>query len=272
MIEKPETLILDRDGAVLWVRMNRPDARNGINMVMREELVQTFLDVDADPAVRAMVLTGEGKAFCSGGDLMPAGGGTGDSGAAQRQVSQMDYRRSVRPFQEVTKTYWEMATPVVSAVNGTTAGMGWILALLADLVVAAEGARWTHVFSRRGMVPHAGDPFFLPRVLPFHRLNEAMLLSDAITSETLTEWGVVNRLVPAEDVQATAGELAQRLAAGPTRSLGISKQLYRRSLTSNMETMFYEEADATALLTNTHDRVEGVKALMENRPPEFTGD
>jgi 2-(1,2-epoxy-1,2-dihydrophenyl)acetyl-CoA isomerase len=122
------------------------------------------------------------------------------------------------------------------------------------------------------MVPHAGDPFFLPRVLSFHRLNEAMLLSDTITSETLNEWGVINRLVPEDQVDATAGELAQRIAAGPTRSLGISKQMYRRSLTSNMETMFYEEADATALVTQTHDRVEGVKALMENRPPEFTGN
>mgnify|MGYP000389070282 CR=1 FL=1 len=270
MIEHPETLVLERDGAVLWVRMNRPEARNGINMVMREELEQTFLDVDDDPEIRCMVLTGIERTFCTGGDLMPAGG-PGNKSAMDRPTSQMDYRRAVRPFQQLTKTYWEMSTPVVSAVNGTTAGMGWMMALLADLVVAAEGARWTHVFARRGMVPHAGDPFFMPRVLSFHRLNEAMLLSDTITSETLAEWGCVNRLVPAEQVEATAGELATRIAAGPTRSLGISKQMYRRSLTNSMETMFYEEADATALVTNTTDRYEGVKSLMENRPPEFTG-
>jgi 2-(1,2-epoxy-1,2-dihydrophenyl)acetyl-CoA isomerase len=178
----------------------------------------------------------------------------------------------VRPFQELFRAYWRMDTPVVSAVNGTIAGAGWMLALLADLVVAAEGARWTHVFSRRGMVPHAGDPFFLPRILPFHRLNEAMLLSETLTSETLAEWGCVNRLVPADAVEATALGLAQQLAAGPTRTLSISKQLYRRSLTNNMETMFYEEADATALVTQTTDRYEGVKSLMENRPPEFTGN
>jgi 2-(1,2-epoxy-1,2-dihydrophenyl)acetyl-CoA isomerase len=270
MIENPETLILERDGAVLWVRMNRPEARNGINMVMREELEQTFLDVDDDPEIRCMVLTGQERTFCTGGDLMPAGG-PGNKSAMDRPPSQMDYRRAVRPFQQLTKTYWEMSTPVVSAVNGTTAGMGWMMALLADLVVAAEGARWTHVFARRGMVPHAGDPFFMPRVLSFHRLNEAMLLSDTITSETLAEWGCVNRLVPADQVDATAAALATRIAAGPTRSLGISKQMYRRSLTNSMETMFYEEADATALVTQTSDRYEGVKSLMENRPPEFTG-
>jgi 2-(1,2-epoxy-1,2-dihydrophenyl)acetyl-CoA isomerase len=267
MIESPETLLFEPDGAVLWVRLNRPDARNGINHVMCAELQQTFSDVDEDPEIRAMVLTGQGRDFCTGGDIMPAGGKT----AADRPPSVLDYRRAVRPFQNVFKAYWEMQTPVVSAVNGTIAGAGWMLALLADLVVAAEGARWTHVFSRRGMVPHAGDPFFLPRVIPFHKLNEAMLLSDALTSETLAEWGCVNRLVPAEQVDETAGELARRVAAGPTRSLGISKQLYRRSLTNTMETMFYEEGDATALLTQTSDRIEGVKALMEGRPAEFTG-
>ncbi len=276
MIENPETLILERDGAVLWVRMHRPEARNGINMVMRQELEQTFLDVDDDPEIRCMVLTGYERTFCTGGDLMPSGGSGGSDGsrnrsAVDRPPSQMDYRRAVRPFQQLTRTYWEMSTPVVSAVNGTTAGMGWMMALLADLVVAAEGARWTHVFARRGMVPHAGDPFFMPRVLSFHRLNEAMLLSDTITSETLAEWGCVNRLVPEDQVETVAGELAARIAAGPTRSLGISKQMYRRSLTNSMETMFYEEADATALVTNTTDRYEGVKSLMENRPPEFTG-
>jgi 2-(1,2-epoxy-1,2-dihydrophenyl)acetyl-CoA isomerase len=132
--------------------------------------------------------------------------------------------------------------------------------------------RWTHVFARRGMVPHAGDPFFLPRVLPFHRLSEAALLSDTLTSETLHEWGAVNRLVPAADVEATARELAERLAAGPTRSLGLTKRLYRRALESDMATAFAEEATATALVTQTADRQEGVRALLEGRAARFTGE
>jgi len=265
-----ETLLLERAGAVLWVRLNRPEARNGINMVMCAELQATFAAIDDDSEIRAAIVTGQDRTFCTGGDLMPAAG-SGKS-AVDKPPSQMDYRRAVRPFQELFRAYWRMETPVVSAVNGTIAGAGWMLALLADLVVAAEGARWTHVFSRRGMVPHAGDPFFLPRILPFHRLNEAMLLSETLTSETLSEWGCVNRLVPADAVEATALGLAQQLAAGPTRTLAVSKQLYRRSLTNNMETMFYEEADATALVTQTTDRYEGVKSLMENRPPDFTGN
>ena len=142
----------------------------------------------------------------------------------------------MEPWQRLFRAYWELETPVVSAVNGTTAGAGWMLALLADLVVAAEGARWIHAFARRGMVPHGGDPFFLSHVLPFHRLLEAALLSDALTSEELHEWGSVNRLVPAADVERTAGELATQLAAGPTKSLGLTKRLYRRALVSDMAT------------------------------------
>src|SRR5204862_3855372 len=184
----------------------------------------------------------------------------------------LDYRRAVGPFQRLFQTLWECETPVVSAVNGTIAGAGWMLALLADLVVAAEGARWTHVFARRGMVPHAGDPFFLPRLLPFHRLNEAALTGERFTSETLNEWGAVNRLVPVDEVEATARELAVKLAAGPTRSLGQTKRLYRRSLVSDMVTSFAEEASATALVSQTHDRIEGVKSFIEGRPAVFTGE
>jgi 2-(1,2-epoxy-1,2-dihydrophenyl)acetyl-CoA isomerase len=184
----------------------------------------------------------------------------------------LDYRRAVVPYQELFRTLWELETPVVSAVNGTVAGAGWMLALLADLVVAAAGARWTHAFSRRGMVPHAGDPFFLPRLLPLHRLNEAAMLGETLTSETLHSWGAVNRLVPADAVEATAAELAGRLAAGPTRSLGMTKRLYRRSLVTDMATSFGEEAAATALISQTSDRLEGVKALIEGRRPTFTGN
>jgi 2-(1,2-epoxy-1,2-dihydrophenyl)acetyl-CoA isomerase len=108
-------------------------------------------------------------------------------------------------------------------------------------------------------------------VVPFHRLNEIALLSDTLTSETLHDWGLVNRLVPADDVEDVAGELAHRLAAGPTRSLGVMKRLYRRSLTNDMETAFREEADATALVSQNEDRIEGVQAFLDGRPAEFTG-
>jgi 2-(1,2-epoxy-1,2-dihydrophenyl)acetyl-CoA isomerase len=262
----PTTLQVDRDGAVLWIRLHRAEARNTIDPATREQLAQTFVAADADRAVRAIVMTGTGRDFCTGGYFADD-----SDDAEERDQTLLGYARSLRPWQDLFRTYWELETPVVSAVNGTTAGLGWMLALLADLVVAAEGARWTHAFARRGMAPHAGDPYFLSRVLPFHRLNEVALLSETITSETLAGWGVVNRLVPADEVDTVAGALAQQLASGPTRTLGVMKRLYRRSLSNDMESAFREEADATALLSQTEDRIEGVAAFLEGRSAEFTG-
>ena len=267
MTTAPKALLLGREDSVLWIRLNRPENGNGIDPAMSAELRATFQEADADAGVRAIVVTGVGQDFCTGADLAatpaPSAGGT---------VPLLDYRRTMAPYQELFRIYWELETPVVSAVNGTVAGAGWMLGLLADLVVAAEGARWIHVFARRGMVPHAGDPFFLPRILPFHKLNEAALTGDRFTSETLNEWGAVNRLVPVERVEETARELAVKLAACPTRSLGQTKRLYRRSLVSDMVTCFAEEASSTALVSQTHDRIEGVQALLEGRRAVFTGE
>jgi 2-(1,2-epoxy-1,2-dihydrophenyl)acetyl-CoA isomerase len=266
MTANPTTLRLNRDGPVLWITLDRPDAQNGIDPPMRDELGDTLRANDADPAVRAIVVTGQGRYFCTGADLSAAGN------SAAPSTTVLDYRRALAPYQDLFRIYWELETPVVSAVNGTTAGAGWMLALLAYLVVAATGARWIHVFARRGMVPHAGDPFFLPRILPFHKLNEVALTGDGFTSEDLHSWGAVNRLVPAEEVEATARELATKLANGPTRSLGQTKRLYRRSLVSDMATSFAEEAATTAMLSQTRDRQEGVKALLEGRAAVFTGE
>jgi 2-(1,2-epoxy-1,2-dihydrophenyl)acetyl-CoA isomerase len=255
-------LTADRDGAVLWLRLNRPQARNGIDAELRDALAGALAGADRDRGVRAIVLTGTGADFCVGADL---------AAAPDAPQNPLEYRIPILPFQDLFRQLWELETPVVSAVRGRVAGIGWLLALLADLVVAADTAKWTHVFTRRGMAPHAGDPFFLPRILPFHVLNEIALLGDTVTSADLHRWGAVNRLVAEEDVEKTAGELAARLAAGPTLSLGQARRLYRRSLVSDMTTAFAEETAATAMLSQTSDRVEGVTALLEGRRPNFTG-
>jgi 2-(1,2-epoxy-1,2-dihydrophenyl)acetyl-CoA isomerase len=256
-------LAAEWQGGALWLRLNRPQARNGIDAGLRDELSAAFAEADRDRAVRAIVIAGTGPDFCVGADLASANGTAPEN--------PLDYRAPMLPYQDLFRQLWELETPVVSAVRGRVAGIGWMLALLADLVVASDTAKWTHVFARRGMAPHAGDPFFLPRILPFHVLNEIALLGDTITSADLHRWGAVNRLVPDDAVDKTAAELAGRLAAGPTLSLGQARRLYRRSLVSDMTTAFAEEAAATAMLSATRDRVEGVAALMEGRRPDFTG-
>lgn len=247
---------------VLELHITAGSRQNAIDAASAERMTNLLRESTLDRRVRAVLITGEGRYFCTGAQVAP--------GATDMSI--LDYRWATRHFSDLTRALWEVEKPVVSAVNGTVAGAGWMLALLADLVVAAEGARWTHVFSRRGMVPHAGDTFYLPRILPFHRLMEIAFLSDTWTSEQLHEIGAVNRLLPADEVLPSARELAARLAEGPTRSLGFAKRLYRNSLNVDLDTALREERDASALLSQTHDRVEGMKAWIEGRPPQFIGD
>ena len=265
-----------REGAVLWIRLNRPERRNAIDIHSRDVLRSLLWDLNSDPAVRAVVLTGSGRDYCTGADAVAsdpaATGATPPDDKSGAAAWMLDYRFPTQGFQDLFKQLWEVEKPVVSAVNGTVAGIGWMFALLADLVVASESARWTHVFTRRGMMPHAGDPYFLPRVLPHHVLNEIAFLSDPVTSDQLRAWGAVNRVVPADQVEQTARELANRLASGPTRSLGQAKRLYRRSSVSDMATAFAEEQATSALLSLTHDRLEGMQAFVQGRAPVFTGE
>jgi 2-(1,2-epoxy-1,2-dihydrophenyl)acetyl-CoA isomerase len=257
-------LRIEATGSVTTITLDCPERRNAIGLDMCVDLRERFGALDADASVRAIVIAGNERDFCTGADV-----------TAQPEkvavASPLDYRYLTLDYQQLLQRMWEMETPVVSAVTGTVAGAGWMLALLADLVVAASGARWTHVFARRGMIPHAGDPYFLPRIIPFHRLNEIALLSEPVTSDTLAGWGLVNRCVAPEDVLSTATALATQLASGPTRSLGMTKRLYRRSLDSDMLTAFEEERSAQALISTTHDRLEGVRSFVERRPAEFTG-
>jgi 2-(1,2-epoxy-1,2-dihydrophenyl)acetyl-CoA isomerase len=262
-----------REGPLLWLRINRPERRNAIDLATAVSIEGALAGADPDPAVRAIVIIGSGRDFCTGGDfsgpsVTPPSGPAASGGSA----SPLDYRWPLMPFQQLFRTLWEVEKPVVSAVNGTVAGIGWMLALLADFPVAAEGVRWTHAFARRGMMPHGGDTVFLARVLPFRFLTEVAMLSETVTSETLAEWRALSRLVPPDEVEAVARELAERLAAGPTRSLGQAKRLYRRSLLRDVDAALDDERAATALISTTSDRLEGTRAFGEGRQAVFTGE
>ena len=195
------SLRVERVGAVAHVTLDRAERRNAIDAATCTGLRELLGEADQDRTIRAIVIAGTERDFCTGADVTA-------SPDAIAQMTTLDYRFAATDYQALFHRLWDTETPIVSAVTGTVAGAGWMLALLADLVVAAEGARWTHVFQRRGMVPHAGDSYFMPRIIPFHRLNEIALLSEPITSETLHTWGLVNRCVPAADVVPTALALA----------------------------------------------------------------
>jgi 2-(1,2-epoxy-1,2-dihydrophenyl)acetyl-CoA isomerase len=269
---EPGFVVTITDGVAL-ATLARPARRNAIDAETCRVMADFFVSATTDRAIRSIVLTGTGRDYCSGADaVMPGPGAAQGPRAQQGPMSTLDYRYATEDYRRLFQSLWEVEKPVVSAVNGTVAGAGWMLALLADLVVAERDARWTHVFSRRGMVPHAGDPYFLTKIIPFHRLNEIALLSDTLTSADLHGWGLVNRCVAADEVLPTAMELANRLAVGPTRTLGLTKRLYRRALSSDMATSFEDERNATALISTTADRREGVLSFVEGRPPVFVGD
>jgi 2-(1,2-epoxy-1,2-dihydrophenyl)acetyl-CoA isomerase len=252
------------ESGVAVLRLARSERRNAIDHGTAAALTDVLTAANTDRTSRALLITGVEGHFCTGADVVS------DPDAPKPET--LDYRYAAEGYRRLAQALWEVDKPVVTAVNGTVAGFGWTLALLGDLVVADRAARWTHVFARRGMVPHAGDPYFLPRIVPFHRLNEIALLSDTLTSADLDSWGLVNRCVDAGEVMPVALALAERLANGPTRALGLTKRLYRRSLSSDMATSFEDERNATALISTTADRREGVASFVERRDPLFIGD
>lgn len=266
----------ERDGSVLWIRLRRPDAANLVHPEMNRRLLAVLRDADADHDVRAIIVTGSGRFFCAGADIGQTegarrSGGPGDAGDGPPRPPLIDARSTVEPFLELYKTYWELETPVVAAVNGGVSGAGLPLCFGADLVVAARGATFRSVWAEGGMSAHAGDPYILPKVFPLQRLMQFAMLRERFDADTLLGWGVLNAVVEPDELDETVLGLARRLAEGPTLSLGQTKRLYRRSLETDQATAFAEEAAAVVMLSPTHDRKEGMKALVERREPMFDG-
>jgi 2-(1,2-epoxy-1,2-dihydrophenyl)acetyl-CoA isomerase len=262
------------EGGVLRVTIDRPERRNSLDPVSVSALRETLERADRDHDVRVIVISGNGsKHFCTGADLAgkygPQGGNAGAQPAERPPL--IDARSTVRDWLALYRTYWELETPVITAINGTVAGAGMALALGADLVVARSGARFNSVWTRGGMSAHAADPFFLPKIMPFHRLMEFALLDEPVYAEDLLRWDAINRVVEPDELDAAATQWANRLASLPTLSMGQTKRLYRRSYVSDMDTAFAEEAAAVVMLSPSHDRKEGMAALVEGRAPTFTG-
>lgn len=252
------------DSHVLWLTLNRPDSLNSLTPGLREHLIRTFVDASADPEVRAVVLTGAGRGFCAGADLR-----TG-TGAGERIPG--DVARTIRRgAQRLIAAVLDCEKPVIAAVNGTAAGLGAHLALACDLVLASESARFIEVFVRRGLVPDGGGAYLLPRLIGPQRAKELMFFGDALTAVDAERLGLVNRVVSADGLEKTARAWAERLAAGPTRALALTKQLVNASLDSDRSTAFTAEAAAQEINMTTADAQDGVASFVQRRSAEFRG-
>jgi 2-(1,2-epoxy-1,2-dihydrophenyl)acetyl-CoA isomerase len=249
---------------VAWVTMNRPEQRNAVNAELRDELIGVLTDARTNAAVRALVLTGAGKGFCTGADLSgPRGQGPSGPGAG-RELMKGSSQRLMRAL-------WDLEKPVVAAVNGVAAGLGSHLAFASDFVIASSAARFIEVFVRRGIAVDAAGAFLLPRLIGLQKAKQMVFFGDDLSAEDAERWGLVSKVVPPDQLAATARDWAERLAKGPTFAIGMSKRLLNRSLESSLETAFEEEALSQMLVTQSEDTREGMTAFMERRAPQFKG-
>ncbi|MGW2409633.1 enoyl-CoA hydratase/isomerase family protein [Streptomyces sp. NPDC001739] len=262
------------DNGVSWITLNRPDALNAVTWDQRERLIGLLADASADPDVRAVVITATGKGFCAGADLR-GGTGSGDRAGAERAGAERtsgDVARMIRRgAQRFIAAVLDCEKPVIAAVNGTAAGLGAHLAFACDLVLAAESARFIEVFARRGLVPDGGGAYLLPRLIGPQRAKELMFFGDAVPATEAERLGLVNRVVPDGELAKTAREWAERLAAGPTRALALTKQLVNASFETDRAAAFAAEATAQEITMSTADAQEGVAAFVERRSPTYRG-
>ena len=262
-----QTLLFAVENHVGWIRLNRPEARNAMNAEMRQAYLDALARCADDAEVRAVVLTATGKGFCTGADLSGSRAATGTAGPPHPGAT----RDAMRPSQRVIRALWDLEKPIVAAVNGVAAGLGAHLAYACDLVLAADDARFIEVFVRRGIALDAGGAFLLPRHVGLHKAKELVFFGDDLSASDAERLGLVNKVVPAAALEQTAREWAEKLAAGPTFAIGLSKRLLNRSLQSDLDTCFAEEAFTQALTANSEDMREGIRSFMEKRPPAFTG-
>jgi 2-(1,2-epoxy-1,2-dihydrophenyl)acetyl-CoA isomerase len=271
--ERPldEQLIAREDGAVLWLTLNRPEAANALTPDQRDRLIALLEDASGRLEVRAVVITATGKHFCTGADLRHSRPGPRRPEGVPELVIGDVARMILGGAQRLITAVVDCEKPVIGAINGTAAGIGAHLALACDLIVAAEEARFIEVFVRRGLVPDGAGAWLLPRRIGLQKAKEMMFFGDAVSATEAERLGLVNRVVPADDLEKMAGEWAARLASGPTRSIGLTKALLNRSLDGDRATAFREEALAQELNMQTRDANEGVDAFKERRDPDYLG-
>jgi 2-(1,2-epoxy-1,2-dihydrophenyl)acetyl-CoA isomerase len=259
-----QTLAFEIQGHVAWITLNRPDAHNALDLQGVRELYDVANRCSTDPSVRAAVLTGAGdRAFCAGGDVV-------DFAAHGGNVEQLVKEMTAYLHLAVSRFAW-MPAPLIAAVNGVAAGGGLSLALACDLVIAADTATFTSVYTQIGFTPDGSSTFYLPRLVGVRRAMELYLTNRMLSAAEALEWGLINRVVPGSDLAADARALAIALAKGPTRAHGGVKKLLQLSAASSLESQMEWESRCIAEASASDDGREGVRAFVEKRRPLFTG-
>ena len=252
----------ETDGNILKITLNRPDKFNSFNREMALEMQAALDKAATDKTIRAVYITGEGKAFCAGQDLSEA---MDTNGPGIERIVREHYNPIIQKIRSIEK-------PVVCAVNGVAAGAGANIALACDVVIAAISVAFIQAFSKIGLIPDSGGTFFLPRLVGFGKASALMMLGDKVSAHDAEKMGMIYKVVEDNVLQTDAMTIAKILADLPTRGIGLTKLLLNKSMSNNLEDQLTYEGDMQVHAASTSDYTEGVNAFLEKRKAVFKGE
>lgn len=261
---KFNTLLLNVQGNVAIITLNRPDVANAINLELAMELMRAVMQCDEDSSIRAVLIRGAGPIFCGGGDV---------KGFADRGEDLPQHLKEITTYLHMAMSYLvRMDPPVVAAVNGSAAGAGFSLVCGCDVVLASESAKFTLAYTALGLTPDGGVTYMLPRIVGYKRALEMALTNRILSAREAFEWGIVNHVLSDSDLMSEAQNLANRLAKGPTRAFGETKRLFQSGLIDSFEGQLKNESRCISEMARSIDGREGISAFAEKRRAKFVGN
>lgn len=264
-----DPLLYEQNGHIVTLTLNKHETRNAISEdVMVDAIEAACARINADQSVRVVILTGAGSAFSSGGNVKDMRDKAGMFGGTATEIRD-GYRHGI---QRIPMAVNRLEVPIIAAVNGPAIGAGCDLAMMCDMRIAADKAMFAESFVKVGLIPGDGGAWFLPRVIGLSRANEMAFTGEPVDAQTALQWGMVSSVVPGEELLSAANDLARRIAVNPPTALRMTKKLIKEGQHTQLETLLEASASMQALAHQTRDHEEAVNAILDKRPPNFTGE